>query len=358
MNDAYPAFAAPVRGRRRDIPRQSNGADALADDEVHAFLAEVNERLVPYFKRAASKVAAVDPLKQGVVRQIASGGKRVRAALCVASCELFGTPFALSLDFAATVEHVHNFTLVHDDIADADPQRRGQRSAWDEYGIGHAINIGDAFIPLAAEAILDSPYTDALKVRLLTLVSRQALEIVEGQNLDLNMRRNQSLTEEDYFACTAGKTGALLVMATVGGALIGDADEPALKRLREFARLGGLAFQIRDDLLDLQGDKGRNAGSDVREGKRTLLVIHAARRAGAGDRRRLFRILDKPRASTTHADVQWVLELFRRTEADTYAAQVATDFADRATRWLHPLPESEAKYRLLRLARYLSTRSR
>jgi heptaprenyl diphosphate synthase len=145
-------------------------------------------------------------------------------------------------------------------------------------------------------------------------------------------------------------------MATVGGGLIGGAGEADLRRLREFARLAGLSFQIRDDLLDMDSDKGRTPGSDVREGKRTLLVVHAARCASVAERRRLYAILNKPRQATSAADVAWVWRLFRRTGADEYAARTASALVDQACDCVLDLPESAAKYRLLRLARYLSTR--
>jgi len=323
---------------------------------VEAFLVEVDRQLRPYLERSVARVADVAPLKPGVTHQLSGGGKRIRAALCVASCELFGTPLSHSLDFAAAIEHIHNFTLVHDDIADGDTHRRAQPSMWKQYGIAHAINIGDVFVPLAAEAILNADYPDALKLRLLALTTEQALHMVEGQNLDLNLHRKNSVADREYFECTSKKTGAFLAMATVGGGLIGGARAPDLRRLREFARLGGVSFQIRDDLLDMQAGKGRAPGSDVLEGKRTLMVIHAARQASVRERRRLYRILDKPRRSTSAAEVEWVWELFRRTRADEYAARTATDLAERACEHVLDLPETAAKYRLLRLARYLSER--
>jgi geranylgeranyl diphosphate synthase type I len=353
------ALAARSR-RRHEVQgeRRSRTGPTGLDADVEAFLADVDRRLRPYLERAASRVPAVAPLNQAVANQLAGGGKRVRAALCVAACELFGTPFADGLDFAAAIEHVHNFTLVHDDIADADAQRRGQPSVWKQYGVGHAINIGDAFVPLAAAAILNAGYADALKLRLLALVAEQALEMVEGQSLDLNMRCSDSASPAQYLECTARKTGAFIAMATVGGGLIGGAAERDLQRLREFGRLGGVSFQIRDDLLDREGTKGRRAGSDVLEGKRTLLVIEAARKASAPERRRLFRILDKPRHRTSASEVEWVWALFRRTGAAEYAARAATDLADQACEQLQEMPESAAKYRLLRLARYLDSRGR
>jgi geranylgeranyl diphosphate synthase type I len=328
------------------------------DADLEAFLGEVNDHLRPHLARGVVRVADVAPLMPGLVNQIATGGKRIRAALCVVSCELFGTPYARSLSFAAAIEYIHNLTLVHDDIADGDARRRARPSVWKQYGIGHAINIGDVFVPLAAEAILGAEYPDPLKLRLLALSAEQALDMVEGQNLDLNLRQTDAAGYDDYFACASKKTGAFLAMATVGGGLIGGGDEADLKRLREFGRLGGVSFQIRDDLLDMEGDKGRPPGSDIFEGKRTLMVVHAARRATVWERRRLYAILNKPRESTSETDVAWAWQLFRRTGADEYAARTATDLIDQACEHVLDLPESPAKYRLLRLARYLSGRRR
>jgi geranylgeranyl diphosphate synthase, type I len=343
---------APRERRRPTAP--ACGIDA----DVEAFLSEVDGRLRPHFERALARLADVAPLKPGVTNQVASGGKRIRAALCVASCELFGTPYAHSLDFAAAIEHRHNLTLVHDDIADGDAVRRARPSMWKQHGIAHAINIGDVFVPLAARAILDAAYPDTLKLRLLALATEHALQMVEGQNLDLNLRKNEAAGYEDYFDCTAKKTGAFLAMATVGGGLIGGGAEPDLERLAQFGRLSGVSFQIRDDLLDMNGGKGRPPGSDVLEGKRTLLVVHAARQASTADRRRLSAILNKPREAKSAKDVAWVWRLFRLTGADEYAACAAAGLIDRACDHVLDLPESVAKYRLLRLARYLSARSR
>ena len=326
------------------------------DADVEAFLAKVDERLGPHFQAALTRLTPVNPLRAGVASQVASGGKRLRAALCVASCELFGTPYTYGLDFAAAIEHIHNFTLVHDDIADGDEQRRSSPSMWKRHGIAHAINIGDVFVPLAARSILDARYPDLVKLRLLKLTAEHAMEMAEGQNLDLNLRHNTNARYEDYVACAMKKTGAFLALATVGGGVLGGAGPGDLKRLREFARLGGVSFQIRDDVLDMRGDKGRASGSDVREGKRTLMVLHAARSASDKERHRLYAILDKPRRATSTADIAWVWRLFRRTGADAYATRKAALLSDEACAQLLGLPESPAKYRLLRLARYMSAR--
>lgn len=332
--------------------------NASGDAAVEAFLIDVDRGLAPHLARLVERVAKVAPLREGVAHQLQSGGKRVRAALCVASCELFGRPYVQGLEFAAAIEHIQNFTLVHDDIADGDGQRRSHPSIWKQYGLAHGINIGDTFAPLAALAVLDAPYPDSLKIRLLMLVSEYGLEMAEGQCLDINLRRNDAVQYQDYVECTRKKTGAFLAMAAVGGGLIGGADPADLERLRAFGRRAGVAFQIRDDLLDMNGDKGRAQGSDVLEGKRTLMVVYAAERASTEDRKRLYAILNTPREATSAADVGWVWQLFRRTGADEHAARTAAQLTEDACEQLLQLPESLAKYRLLRLARYLNARRR
>ena len=343
---------------RRDYLEQADGYGLeILRDEVEEFLAEVDRRLVPHLKKALSHIPNVEPLRRGMTHQLTSGGKRVRAALCVTSCELFGAPYVRALDFASAVEHMQNFSLVHDDISDGDEHRRAQQSIWKQFGIPHGINIGDTFIPLAALAILQSPYAESLKLRLLTIVCEFGLQMVEGQTQDINMRTRTNVSERECFECTRKKTGAFLAMASVGGGLIGGADEDDLIRLREFAFLAGIAFQIKDDLLDMDGTKGRPTGSDVLEGKRTLLVAHAARNASELQRRRLFAILDQPRTSKGTREVAWVFDLYRRTRAREYAELTARRMIDQACVHLEGFPESEAKYRLLRLSHYLSGRT-
>ncbi len=302
------------------------------------------------------RVPDVPPLRSGIGAQLASGGKRLRAALAVISCALFGEPESHALDFAAAIEHLQNVSLIHDDIADGDDERRNQAAMWVRHGVGQAVNIGDGFLPLVILSILEAPYADLVKLRLLHLLAEYGLEMVEGQTRDLNLRMKTTVSLEEYFDCTAKKTGALLSLATVGGGVIGGAREEHLVLLREFSTLAGVAFQIRDDVLDVEGGKGRRRGSDVLEGKRTILTVHAAQHAGPRRRARLWGILDTPRAATTAADVRWVLDLYRELGTPAFALDIATELLDKATEQLRLLPATAAKDRLLRLTRYFGTR--
>jgi geranylgeranyl pyrophosphate synthase len=161
---------------------------------------------------------------------------------------------------------------------------------------------------------------------------------------------------DDYTECVRKKTGAFFAIATVGGGMIGGADQKSVESLREFALPAGVAFQIKDDLLDLVDGKGRQPGSDVFEGKRTLLVTYAWQASSPQERRRLFEILNQPRALKTPGDVVWVHDLFRRTKAYERAERLANQFINQALGKLLDLPETPAKYRFIRLSKYLTSR--
>lgn len=348
----------PVPSTDRGVSgRTSRPQGSGLDADVDRYLLEVDRQLQPYLEQALDRVPEVHGLKEGVSFQVLGGGKRIRAALCTTACEIFCGSHRPALSFAAAIEHLQNFSLIHDDIADGDGERRGRESAWQRFGVAHAINIGDIFIPLCSLAILEAGYSAQTKVQLFHVMSEFGLQVTEGQGLDINLRRNDAPTPEQYVECTRKKTGAFFAMAAVGGGIIGGAGAPDLQSLRAFALQAGVAFQIKDDVLDIAGGKGRPVGSDVLEGKRTLMVAYASERAVPAERGRLFAVLNRPREHTTAEDVAWVHELFRRTRARERAEQTATRLIDDAVRYLADLPETPAKYRFVRLSKYLMQRS-
>jgi geranylgeranyl diphosphate synthase type I len=326
------------------------------DSDVVAFLEDLDRRLQPYMERALARVPELQPLKQGLTYQIRTRGKRIRAALCVSSCEIFAGDRSDGLAFAASIEHLQNFSLIHDDIADGDTQRRFQESIWKRFGVAHGINIGDMFALFASLATLDATYPERTKLRLMRLISEYGLEMIEGQTLDINLRSKLEVSEPEYLECTRKKTGAFLAMAAVGGGIIGGAGARNLARLRDFALLAGTAFQIKDDILDVDGFKGRDTGSDILEGKKTLMVIHALHTAAPGDRIRLLEILHKPRRAKSAAEVHWACDLFRKTGAIEYAESLSKQLIHQAGAYLATLPENVAKNRLMRICAYLSSR--
>jgi geranylgeranyl pyrophosphate synthase len=338
--------------------RTTAGLPEPRPDSIEHYLGQISEELRPLLQRSMDRLADVPALKDGVVSQMLGGGKRLRAALCASVCDIYAGHHRDALGFAAALEHLQNFSLIHDDIADGDEERRGRPSMWHRFGVGHAINIGDAFVPMASLSILEAGHSAEVTVRLLRLISELGVEVAEGQSLDLNLRQQDSPTFEDYVECTRRKTGAFLAMAALGGATIGGADEDQLVALRAFAYDAGVAFQIRDDVLDVTGGKERPVGSDIAEGKRTLLVILAAGRADLAERTRLFTILDRPRDETTTRDKAWVIDLIGRTRARERAEETAERQIQGALRHLGAVPETAAKVRFVRLARYFASRSR
>ncbi|MCZ6691157.1 MAG: polyprenyl synthetase family protein [Planctomycetota bacterium] len=323
---------------------------------MEQYLRTVDRRLVRHMRAAVELVPHVEHLNDGVRGQVGTGGKRIRAALTVLSCELFCGDYMRALHYAAAIEHIQNFSLIHDDIADGDTERRSFPSMWKQHGVPHAINIGDAFVPLSSLAVLRSYYSDDMKLRLMETISIYSLEMVAGQSLDINLRTAPMPTIENYVECTKRKTGAFLAMAVVGGGIIGGAGETDLRNLSGYALHAGIAFQIKDDLIDIYGVKGRPTGSDILEGKITAPATYALSHAPVNSREKLRSILQKSRRSTTTDDVAWVINLYRETNALKYANGVIDTMLRQAYRHLIHLPNNPAKRRLIRLSRYLSRR--
>jgi geranylgeranyl diphosphate synthase type I len=328
----------------------------LIETDIRNFLQEIDRQLGPYLLRSMDRIPTNSLLAEGIRYQIQGGGKRIRAALCATVCEIFCGSYEPALHFAAAIEQLQNFTLIHDDIADGDFERRGRPSTWKRFGLAHGINIGDVFASLSAFAILEADYPPEMKLSLFRLICELSLQVAEGQSLDISLRSNDSPTVEDYIECVRNKTGAFFAIATVGGGMIGGANQQSINSLQEFALHAGVAFQIKDDLLDLVDGKGRQPGSDVFEGKRTLLVTYAWQASSPQERTRLFKILNKPRTSKTPGEVVWVHDLFRRTKAYEQAERLANQYINKALGHLLDLPETPAKYRFIRLSKYLTSR--
>jgi geranylgeranyl diphosphate synthase type I len=327
-------------------------------DQIEEYLRAVDRKLVPFMRNAVHRVPDIECLRDGVAAQIRTGGKRLRAAMCVLSCEMFGVMYERALDYAAAIEHIQNFTLIHDDIEDGDDERRSLPALWKKYGVPHAINIGDTFVPLATMSILSSGYSPQVKLRLMETIAHCGLEMASGQALDINLRSREFISVSDYITCTKNKTGSFLAMAVVGGGIIGGATPVQLAALRDYARSAGVAFQIKDDSLDFTGTKGREIGSDIREGKITAHAVYAINNASVEDRARLRNILRKSRNATTARDIAWVVELYKRTGAIQFAQRTSISMIEASLHHLLKLPPSESREKLIMMSRYLSRRLR
>jgi len=201
--------------------------------------------------------------------------KRVRPALVLMGCELFGGSAEHAMDEAIGIELFHNFTLMHDDIMDKAPLRRGRPTVHEKWGVNTAILSGDAMMVKAYQALGRYPEVHAV-------FSRCALEVCEGQQLDMDFERRADVGVDEYMEMIRLKTGVLLACALRIGSIVAGAGPEDQDRIAAFGEHLGLAFQLRDDVLDAFGDTaktGKQQGGDVRAGKKTFLLIRGLERA-------------------------------------------------------------------------------
>jgi geranylgeranyl diphosphate synthase type I len=244
-----------------------------------------------------------------------TGGKRVRARLALAAAHALGVPRAVAAPWATAVELLHNATLVHDDLQDGDRVRRGRPTTWAVHGMAQAINCGDLMMLLPTLAIDGIAIDDGVRFRLTRALNARAVATVRGQGADLALKDHLAagLDPVDcYLRCIEGKTGELFALPVEGAALLAGRSAHVARALAEPFFVLGMLFQLQDDVLDLFGDKGREArGADVKEGKISALVVEHLR-LHPGEREWLNAILEAPRDVTSDDDVLAVIDRFER----------------------------------------------
>lgn len=216
------------------------------------------------------------------------GGKRLRPVLTLAAYNLYHSDLTPALKPALGIETYHNYTLLHDDVMDRADLRRGKPTVHTKWNDNVAILSGDAMLVLAYQyvAACDEKYLKAA----IGLFSQTALEICEGQQMDMNFEQRNNVTEEEYIEMIRLKTGVLLAASLKLGAILAGAPQEDADRLYRFGMQMGIAFQLQDDLLDVYGDPkvfGKKIGGDILCNKKTYLLIQALKRAGERVRRSL-----------------------------------------------------------------------
>lgn len=285
------------------------------------------ERLFQYLPKAEPRKYLYDLVSDYPRR----GGRGLRPSLCIATARAFGAPMEAALRTAVSIELMHNAMLIHDDIEDESEQRRGRPTLHMTEGIPLSINVGDTLSLLALRPLLDNVGTlgPLMALRIFEETERMARESAEGQALELGWRRDNpdDVAEKDYLIMVLKKTCWLgTIHPTRMGALIGRNGMVDLDQFIRFGFFVGAAFQIQDDLLNLEGDAadyGKELGGDMHEGKRTLMLIRLMEMADEFERDRLHAILAKERTARTSSDVRWVRERMDDYECIDYARQVA-----------------------------------
>lgn len=321
-------------------------------------LAEAGARIDPVLEELLPR-RADDFLSEAVWYHLEGGGKRIRPAICLLTCEQLGGNPSDALYFAAAVEILHNMFLIHDDVEDGDTIRRDRQTVWVKYGVANAINIGDYMLSVACKSVLNSPVSDGTKVRLARVFSETFETTCRGQAFDLNSRARVDLTVRDYLDMVTLKTGRYLALGMVGGGIVAGRDDETLAHLEALCESMGAAFQIRDDVIDLTVGKGRGGvtGNDIREGKASILYAHAVSEADLDQRDEIVDIMRRPREGTTDADVERVKELYEELGSVAFAQAEADRLVERAFETIERIPVENKDF-FRQIARYMVSRTK
>ncbi|MCS7261284.1 MAG: polyprenyl synthetase family protein [Anaerolineae bacterium] len=288
---------------------------------------------------------------------VARTGKRLRPLLTLLSCQAAGGVPQSALPAAAAVEIIHNFSLVHDDIEDRSPTRRGRRTVWSLWGDAQAINTGDAMFVLAHLALQRLSHygvPDHCVVSALRILDEACLALCRGQYLDLAFESTLEVDAAAYMAMIRGKTAALLGCAMQLGALIALGELALTMQYRSVGEKLGLAFQIQDDILGIWGEPavtGKPTADDLRSRKKTLPVIYALSAGGDSGTARLRYLYSQERLS--EADVAEAVRILDMCGARAYAEQTARRYLDETLAAIEALqaePQATAALRELALS--------
>lgn len=289
-----------------------------------------------------------------------TGGKRLRSILCLAVCESLGGDTEDALPFAVAIEIAHNALLVHDDMEDGDIIRRGKPSIWIKYGIPHGMNIGDGMYFKAYESFINAKKLPAQKVvKLSEIFTETLMRIIEGQNMEFNFRARDDVTAEEYEEMVWRKSGTLITASLIGAATIAEAPDKVIKVLKEYGRKIGIAFQIKDDILNLIGDQekyGKEIGGDIKEGKKTLVMIHCLSHCDKNERKKLLEILKKSRKAVTKDDVKLAMVLVKKYGSIEFAGGHSTELIQKAKQLLTKIDNVKLKNILEEFADFMVKR--
>lgn len=329
---AFPVLDTKAREYARLV---DEAIEAYLPPSDGAFASSLREYLALQARDRRAGFAVHEPMRHVV----AAGGKRIRPLLCLLAHEAAGGRCRDALPTAVGIELLHTFTLVHDDIMDKALVRRSRPTVGALWGDDVAITVGDALFALALDAFTSNADVPGIPpervLRVLRHASKVCLDLAQGQTLDLLYAKRDDVTVAEYLGMIRLKTGVLLEFSLASGAILGGTDEAGVRALSRFGEPLGVAFQIRDDVLDLTGDAkrlGKPVGSDIRAGKRTLMVAHAFERSPRA--RELAAILEAPAAKKSDEDVAEAIRILEEAGSIAYARRVAEEKLAEAKRGL------------------------
>tara|TARA_B110001454_G_C12720060_1_gene434294 strand:+ start:83 stop:1066 length:984 start_codon:yes stop_codon:yes gene_type:complete len=290
---------------------------------------------------------------------IIHGGKRLRPYLVLKSCQMLGGKQSDAISAASAVEMIHNFTLVHDDIMDNDEMRHGVTTTHKKFDIPLAILAGDvlyskAYNTISSKSKLSSNYT----TQLVSKLSKTCIEICEGQVDDIKFAENKRIpTEKEYIKMIEKKTAVLFEVSCAMGAICAKRKQKDVKNLSAFGRNLGIAFQITDDLIGIIGDSKitkKPVGNDIREGKKSLPIILAIKKARGQNRTKIMRVFGNSGASKQQINL--AVNVIRSLGVEKEVRDIALKYAQRAEKSISSYTGS-AKNEMTGLLNFVTKRS-
>ena len=333
-----------VDGQIHDMGDVSHMLPDAQGADLMTSLAEIKPLVEARIERALTHTSH-PRLSGAMMHLVEGGGKRLRACMPWMVAKAVGDTHAGLLDVGAAIETIHNFTLVHDDIMDDDDTRRGRNAVHIEYDLPTAINAGDAMLAIAFEAMAVAEGIEhAMLPFLVKRIGRMVRRVSEGQQLDIDFETMDSVSEEQYIEMITGKTAVMFLTCAEIGAYLSGADEETVQCMHDWGLAVGLCFQLMDDLIDALSDSetlGKPCGSDVAQGKRTLMVIHALRQPDSDAKATLLSVLGKGDAASQD-EIDAGLKALADLGSIQYARERAEAYHSKAHECLNQLPDGPA----------------
>ena len=323
----------------------------------------LKEKAKIFDKALSGNLASHEPkIAYDAIRWIPlSGGKRLRPIITMLSCEAVGGRPENAVSLGIALEYIHNSTLVHDDIIDNDSWRRGLPTTHKKFGLPMAIIAGDGLIGetyrmlsyMAPPELKSTTYKHIIRG-----IADAAKRFYEGEAMDIDFDTRNDVTIPEYMTMIEKKTAQLYWLAGKGGALIGHGSKKQVEDLARYGVLFGVMFQLKDDLLNIVTDQAplgkETLGSDIINGKRTLLLVHALNHATPQDKKTILHTLGNTKS--TPKDIQKTITIFQHTNSIAFTQQKLKDYNTQAKQCLNSLKDSESKQILSALADYSITR--
>ncbi|MBN2502539.1 MAG: polyprenyl synthetase family protein [Anaerolineales bacterium] len=275
------------------------------------------------------------------VEMSGSQGKKVRSILTLLVHEATTGDFNPAIPLAVAIELTHNFTLILDDMEDRDLERRGRPTLWKKLGEGLAVNAGSLLYSLAFQSMNNLDIDRSKMAHMLSLFSQASISLAEGQHLDLMYENTAEITQDMYFEVIGKKTATLLSYPTLMAATLATEDEAIIEAFNQFGWNLGVAYQIRDDYLNIWGDAevlGLKMYSDIRKKKKCLPVIYALETLSAEGRKQLQAIYSRNEGELDAAEVEQVLGLLEKSDAKANSVATFKQYHGQALQALSQVP--------------------